>query len=214
MWCFCACVFVCCFDARNSRTTSLISFCRQAKDTAVFAAPRPVQSVFLLWWSQISKYILLPKHCSFETQCPRSMFTTNASRACVFRQGALLRSTARCASRCISFLPKPIAHAAPKSCSASSLLLGGATALAVGLSTASTLLADEKKEEMCYRMLGNTGLQVSVLGFGFFANYGTKKDLMDQAGIDMAKASLRLARDAGVNLFDNAETYGNPQGAA
>ncbi len=30
----------------------------------------------------------------------------------------------------------------------------------------------------------------------------------------MAKECLRVARDGGINLFDNAETYGNPQGEA
>jgi hypothetical protein len=38
--------------------------------------------------------------------------------------------------------------------------------------------------------------------------------LNDQQGIDLAKACLKVARDAGVNLFDNAETYGNPTGEA
>lgn len=62
---------------------------------------------------------------------------------------------------------------------------------------------------------------------------GAKSDLAhDQEGIDKAKDCLRVgryhvyqvfqflfnevvvARDAGINLFDNAETYGNPRGAA
>eukprot|EP00604_Paraphysomonas_vestita_P002821 CAMPEP_0174818048 /NCGR_PEP_ID=MMETSP1107-20130205/641_1 /TAXON_ID=36770 /ORGANISM="Paraphysomonas vestita, Strain GFlagA" /LENGTH=359 /DNA_ID=CAMNT_0016029361 /DNA_START=87 /DNA_END=1166 /DNA_ORIENTATION=- len=67
---------------------------------------------------------------------------------------------------------------------------------------------------MYYRMLGNTGLQVSVLSYGFWATFGAKDDLNDQQGIDVAKACLRVARDAGVNLFDNAEAYGNPNGEA
>jgi aryl-alcohol dehydrogenase-like predicted oxidoreductase len=67
---------------------------------------------------------------------------------------------------------------------------------------------------MYYRMLGNTGLQVSVLSFGFWATYGSKSDLKDQDGIDVAKACLTVARRAGVNLFDNAEAYGTPGGAA
>jgi aryl-alcohol dehydrogenase-like predicted oxidoreductase len=38
--------------------------------------------------------------------------------------------------------------------------------------------------------------------------------LNDQQGIDLAKDCLRVARNAGINLFDNAETYGNPTGEA
>ena len=67
---------------------------------------------------------------------------------------------------------------------------------------------------MYYRMLGGTGLQVSVLSFGFWATYGAKAGLMYDEGVAMAKQCLRLARQHGVNLFDNAETYGNPFGAA
>ena len=67
---------------------------------------------------------------------------------------------------------------------------------------------------MYYRMLGNTGLQVSVLSYGFWATYGVKDGLTEQEGIDMAKRCLTLARQAGVNLFDNAEAYGNPVGEA
>lgn len=72
----------------------------------------------------------------------------------------------------------------------------------------------EDQKNMPYRMMGNTGLAVSVLSFGFWATYGAKGDLMDQEGIDMAKNCMSVARKAGVNLFDNAETYGEPVGAA
>jgi len=71
-----------------------------------------------------------------------------------------------------------------------------------------------EEQKMYYRMLGNTGLQVSVLSFGFWATFGAKGDLCEQDGINMAKDCLRVARNAGVNLFDNAETYGNPVGEA
>jgi len=73
-------------------------------------------------------------------------------------------------------------------------------------------VCEEKKMPM--RMLGNTGLQVSVLSYGFWATFGAKDDLQKQAGIDMAKKCLTTARDNGVNLFDNAEVYGNPYGEA
>lgn len=67
---------------------------------------------------------------------------------------------------------------------------------------------------MPYRMLGNTGLQVSVLSFGFWATFGVKDRLTQQKGIDAAKDIMRVARKGGVNLFDNAEVYGNPRGEA
>lgn len=68
--------------------------------------------------------------------------------------------------------------------------------------------------KMPYRVLGNTGLQVSVLSYGFWATFGVKPDLKDNEGIETAKACLRTARNHGVNLFDNAEVYGVPFGEA
>lgn len=70
------------------------------------------------------------------------------------------------------------------------------------------------RPSMPMRMLGNTGLQVSVLGFGAWATFGAKPDLLEQEGIEAAKACLRVARAAGVNLLDNAEEYGSPHGEA
>lgn len=91
----------------------------------------------------------------------------------------------------------------------------------LGLATGSALLfsagmsyALAEENNMSYRMMGNTGLAVSVLSYGFWATFGAKDDIKNQAGIEMAKKCLRTARKGGVNLFDNAETYGSPQGAA
>lgn len=67
---------------------------------------------------------------------------------------------------------------------------------------------------MYYRLLGNTGLQVSVLSYGFWATFGVKDRLSEQKGIDQAKKLLTLARKNGINLFDNAEVYGSPRGEA
>ena len=78
---------------------------------------------------------------------------------------------------------------------------------------AEALMSDESPT-MYYRMLGNTGLQVSVLSFGFWATYGVKEGLTGGEGVEVAKACMSLARKNGINLFDNAETYGNPMGAA
>lgn len=53
-----------------------------------------------------------------------------------------------------------------------------------------------------------------MLSYGFWATFGVKDDLHKQAGVDKAKECLTTARDNGVNLFDNAEVYGNPYGEA
>jgi len=67
---------------------------------------------------------------------------------------------------------------------------------------------------MAYRTLGNSGLKVSILGYGFWATFGVKGDLQNLQGVEAAKACLREARKYGVNFFDNAETYGDPEGEA
>ena len=54
---------------------------------------------------------------------------------------------------------------------------------------------------MEYRRLGRSGLQVSELSFGSWVSFG------DQLGVDTAMECLDAARDAGVNFFDNAESY-------
>jgi voltage-dependent potassium channel beta subunit len=54
---------------------------------------------------------------------------------------------------------------------------------------------------MQYRRLGRSGLQVSVLSFGSWVTFGPQLDR------DLAAECLRVARDAGVNFFDNAEAY-------
>src|SRR6059058_324514 len=54
---------------------------------------------------------------------------------------------------------------------------------------------------MDYRRLGRSGLQVSVLSFGSWVSFG------DQLGVDTAMECLDAAQQAGVNFFDNAESY-------
>ncbi len=58
---------------------------------------------------------------------------------------------------------------------------------------------------MEYRRLGRSGLQVSALSFGSWVTFGT------QLNEDIALASMQAAWDAGVNFFDNAETYEHGQ---
>jgi len=59
----------------------------------------------------------------------------------------------------------------------------------------------EEKVEMEYRMLGNSGLEVSVLSFGAWITQGSQVD--DDAAFECMKA----AYDHGCNFFDNAEVY-------
>jgi voltage-dependent potassium channel beta subunit len=54
---------------------------------------------------------------------------------------------------------------------------------------------------MEYRRLGPAGLQVSVLSFGSWVSFG------EQIGIPEATDCLQVAYEAGVNFFDNAESY-------
>lgn len=58
---------------------------------------------------------------------------------------------------------------------------------------------------MLYRSIGKSGLQVSALAFGAWVTFGR------QIGDATAKQLLHAAYDAGVNFFDNAETYADGQ---
>jgi voltage-dependent potassium channel beta subunit len=55
--------------------------------------------------------------------------------------------------------------------------------------------------EMTYRRLGRTGLKVSALSFGSWVSFGP------QLGVGRARDCLAAAYDAGVNFFDNAQSY-------
>ncbi len=54
---------------------------------------------------------------------------------------------------------------------------------------------------MEYRRLGRSGLQISVLSFGSWVSFGA------QLGVETAIECLDAAQQAGVNFFDNAESY-------
>jgi voltage-dependent potassium channel beta subunit len=58
---------------------------------------------------------------------------------------------------------------------------------------------------MLYRRLGTSGLQVSALSFGAWVTFG------QQIGDPVAEKLLHTAYDAGVNFFDNAESYAEGQ---
>ena len=55
--------------------------------------------------------------------------------------------------------------------------------------------------DMPYRRLGNSGLKVSLLSFGSWVTFGPQ--LADKLAVEC----LSAAHDAGVNFFDNAESY-------
>ena len=59
--------------------------------------------------------------------------------------------------------------------------------------------------DMPYNRLGRSGLQVSALSFGSWVTFGTQVDT------SLAKDCLAVAREAGVNFFDNAEAYAGGQ---
>ena len=56
---------------------------------------------------------------------------------------------------------------------------------------------------MEYRRLGRAGLRVSALSFGSWVTYGNQLD--ESAALNL----MAVARDHGVNFFDNAEVYAN-----
>jgi voltage-dependent potassium channel beta subunit len=58
---------------------------------------------------------------------------------------------------------------------------------------------------MEYRYLGRSGLIVSELSFGSWVTFST------QLGEDLARECMAAAYDAGVNYFDNAESYAHGQ---
>ena len=61
---------------------------------------------------------------------------------------------------------------------------------------------------MLYRDFGKTGWQVGTVGLGTW-NIGNQWGVVDE---ETAFATVRAAFDAGMNLFDTAESYGLPNG--
>jgi voltage-dependent potassium channel beta subunit len=58
---------------------------------------------------------------------------------------------------------------------------------------------------MKHRYLGNSGLKVSELSFGSWVTFGSQVD------VDKAVSLMKIAFEAGVNFFDNAEVYSGGQ---
>ena len=61
---------------------------------------------------------------------------------------------------------------------------------------------------MAYRYLGNTGILVSVLGYGnWLSNFGSTEETRK-----LCNDAVKACWDAGVNFFDTAELYAYGQG--
>ncbi|MCF6419978.1 aldo/keto reductase [Furfurilactobacillus milii] len=70
-------------------------------------------------------------------------------------------------------------------------------------------LANEHRyEQMMYRRAGKSGLKLSVLGLGFWHNFGSVDEYETQ------KQIVRTAFDAGITYFDLANNYGPVAGSA
>lgn len=59
---------------------------------------------------------------------------------------------------------------------------------------------------MKYRKLGNTGIEVSEIGFGTWGLGGNSYGTVDD---DVSKAALRFAFDSGITFYDTSDLYGN-----
>src|SRR5688572_2775672 len=61
---------------------------------------------------------------------------------------------------------------------------------------------------MEYRRLGRSGLKVSVLSFGSWVTFDNQLD------VGKARDCLEAASEAGVNFYDNAESYAKGESEA
>ena len=59
---------------------------------------------------------------------------------------------------------------------------------------------------MKYRKLGNTGIEVSEIGFGTWGLGGNSYGTVDD---NVSKAALRFAFDSGITFYDTSDLYGN-----
>jgi voltage-dependent potassium channel beta subunit len=70
----------------------------------------------------------------------------------------------------------------------------------------SPLVSSPQGQVVDYRRLGSSGLQLGVISLGAWATFGERLDE------DRVVELMAVAYDAGVNFFDNAESYGNGAG--
>ena len=70
----------------------------------------------------------------------------------------------------------------------------------------STQIEPNFDKGMVYRKLGNTGLNVSVLGYGNWLNSN------DKSAFDFTREAIKASLELGINFYDTAELYGNGEG--
>ena len=68
--------------------------------------------------------------------------------------------------------------------------------------------SDSRYNDMQYRRIGRSGLQLPAISLGLWQNFG------DDRPIERQRAILRRAFDRGVTHFDLANNYGTPYGSA
>jgi L-glyceraldehyde 3-phosphate reductase len=68
--------------------------------------------------------------------------------------------------------------------------------------------ADDRYDHMRYRRSGRSGLQLPLISFGLWHNFGGNRP------VEQGRAILRRAFDLGVTHFDLANNYGPPFGSA
>src|SRR4051794_27278755 len=68
--------------------------------------------------------------------------------------------------------------------------------------------AEDRYEQMPYRRVGRSGLQLPLVSLGLWHNFG------DDKPFEVQRAVLRRAFDLGVTHFDLANNYGPPYGSA
>jgi aryl-alcohol dehydrogenase-like predicted oxidoreductase len=60
---------------------------------------------------------------------------------------------------------------------------------------------------MAYRYLGNTGMKVSVIGYGNMTIHDLGGNARDEESQKFANESVKYCFEKGVNFFDTAEIY-------
>ncbi len=66
----------------------------------------------------------------------------------------------------------------------------------------------DRYEQMRYRRVGASGIQLPAISLGLWQNFGDDRPLAD------SRAILRRAFDLGITHFDLANNYGPPYGSA
>lgn len=69
-------------------------------------------------------------------------------------------------------------------------------------------VVDEKSgARMAYRYLGNTGLKVSIIGYGNMTAFDLGGNTRNEESQKFANDSVKYCFERGINFFDTAELY-------